>query len=75
MKNSDSQALQGIEGILYIIPVLGVLVLPILICAGSPVAMSYLTQCAHESISILAAAGFVGWFFWTLIRDKMNYSR
>ena len=70
-KTSQDNDLEGIEGILYLAPVIGIIFMIMFICSRSPRAMSWLTQCIHESVSLLVAVGFMGWFFWTLIRDKL----
>ena len=70
-KNSQDSDFEGIEGLLYLVPVIGVILIILWLCSHSPVAMSWLTQCVHESVSLLVAVGFMGWFFWTLIRDKL----
>lgn len=72
MNNSHSEELSGIEGILYTIPVLTIFCAFILACNSSPKAMSWLTQCIHELISIIVAIAFIGWILVSFVKDKFQ---
>ncbi|MGF1490744.1 MAG: hypothetical protein ACFBSE_26935 [Prochloraceae cyanobacterium] len=72
MNNSRSEELSGIEGLLYIIPVLTIFFAFIFACNSNPKAMSWLTQCMHELISIIVAIAFIGWLGVSFIKDKLN---
>lgn len=72
MNNSRSEELSGIEGLLYTIPVFSIFLAFIFACSSSPKAMSWLTQCMHELISIIVAIAFIGWVVVSFIKDKVK---
>lgn len=72
MNNSHPEELSGIEGLLYVVPVFSTFVVFIFICSSSPIAMSWLTQCMHEIVSIIVALAFVGWVLVSFIKDKIQ---
>lgn len=72
MNSSHSEELSGIEGLLYIIPVFAIFFAFILACNQNATAMSWLTQCLHELVSIIVALAFVGWVVVSFIKDKIQ---
>ena len=72
MEKYHSEELSGVEGLLYIIPVFGIFFGFIFICYSNTFAMSWLTQCMHEVVSIIVAIAFIGWLLVSFTKDAIE---